>query len=487
MKTIDEILAIADIDEKISLLQYRKTPLPDVVTLLKDWDSDKHDVTDEVKRPNMKTIKKEPTYNADGSIKTPAEHKPEPVNRIPLPLEQDIVNIHTAFTVGIEPKLNCEPSTPPEEELLKVVLAINRKNKIRYHNKKVVRSWLSETEVAEYWFAVEDAGFWQKVLSKIKSTFGKSNAQYKLKSAIWSPFRGDTLYPYFDETGDMTAFSRGYKVRQNDNTETEYFMTITPTTVYTWRKETGWVVDGAFNHGFKKIPVIYTYRPESLCKKIKPIRERLETLTSNFADAIDRCFFPYLILEGDIQGLPQEVGRNKMIKVENEGKVHYLDWTQTPDMIRLELDGLLEKAYSLTNTPRLSVEVLKGIGSVPSGTAFKYTFMGAHLAVDNHAEEIGLFLQRRYNFLIDAVGTMNTSYASAAQTIDIEPEIQPYMIDDLGEKIKNAVEATQGGVASKKTGVLLAGLVDSIDDELKLIEQESRETEERKLYPIGGE
>jgi hypothetical protein len=166
MKTIEEILRVSDIDEKISLLKQRKTPLPDVAQLLKDWNPDKHDVMDKEKRPDMKVIRKEGVKDIDGKYTSLPEYEPEPVNRIPLPLEQDIVNIHTSFTVGIEPKLNCEPNNDEEDELLKVVLAINRKNKIKYHNKKIVRSWLSEKEAAEYWYVKKDTGFWKKYSRK---------------------------------------------------------------------------------------------------------------------------------------------------------------------------------------------------------------------------------------------------------------------------------------------------------------------------------
>jgi hypothetical protein len=56
---------------------------------------------------------------------------------------------------------------------------------------------------------------------------------YKLKSVIWSPFRGDTLYPFFDETGNLLAVSRRYKVKYADLQEIEYFMTVTDEKVYT--------------------------------------------------------------------------------------------------------------------------------------------------------------------------------------------------------------------------------------------------------------
>ena len=78
-----------------------------------------------------------------------------------------------------------------------------------------------------------------------------------------------------------------------------------------------------------------------------------------------------------------------------------------------------------------SFETLKGVGKA-SGTAFRFMFMGAHMAVENHGEVIGEFLQRRVNFIVSALGSINpTEFSKASQTIDIETELVPYMIDDL--------------------------------------------------------
>jgi hypothetical protein len=474
--TLSEILAMEDVGQKISLLQQRTTPAPPAAELYRDWNVSGHAVMNEKLRPNMRVLKKEEVRNEAGTILQAAEYETRKVNRVPVPLEQDIVNIHTSFTVGIPPKLECEPNDDREKELFDIILRIDARNKIKYQNKRVVRSWLSEMEVAEYWYVVKGGGFWRRALSKIGKVVGLSTLpEYELKSMLWSPFRGDTLYPFFDDRGDLLALSRRYKVKYPNSVEIEYFMTVTNEMVYTWRMEGVPTLEKTFRHNFRKLPVIYAYRERELCREVKPIRERIEALLSNFADAIDYHFFPYLILEGDIEGAPQSVGNNKMIKIENGGKAYYLDWNQTPEMIRLEIEGLWEKAYSMTHTPRLSVENLKGLGVV-SGTAFRYTFMGAHLAVANHAETIEEFLQRRYNFLVSAVASLNTSYQAASETIEITPQIVPYMIDDLNDKIKAAVAAVDGGIASRKTGVVLAGIIDEVEDELAAIEEEQRVT-----------
>lgn len=484
--TLQEIFALPTEAEKIIELKKRVTPLPNYKSLMADWDPKLHDVMNPEKRKDGKKLKMPEVRNELGVITTKAEFETDPVNRIPMPIEQDETNIHTAFTVGTEPKLLCEPNSDQEKELLSIIKQIEKKNKVKYLNKKAVRSWLSETEVAEYWYTIKDDSFWTKVMSAVLKVFSKSNAVYKLKVAVWSPFRGDSLYPLFDDQGDLVAFSRGYKIKVDETTEKEYFMTMTKDQVYKWDIETGAMSKGhPFKHGFEKMPITYMYRPETLCEKIKPVRERIETLLSNYADCIDYNFFPKLVLEGELNGVPTK-GNGDMIKLEANStgtpKVYYLTWNQTPESVKLELEYLWEKAYSLTNTPRISMENLKGIGQ-QSGIAFKFTFMGAHMAVENHAEVVGEYLQRRYNFLVSAVGTLNTTYTKAAQTIDIEVEIVPYMIDDLTARISNAVAAVQGGIATTEQGVIMAGLTDAVEDTVKEIEDASAKKAELNNFP----
>lgn len=82
--------------------------------------------------------------------------------------------------------------------------------------------------------------------------------------------------------------------------------------------------------------------------------------------------------------------------------------------------------------------------------AFKYTFMGAHMMVENHAEVVGEFLQRRVNFLVSALGSINTSLEEASETIDIDVKIQPFTIDNMMDNIEMAVKAIQSGVWSQQ-------------------------------------
>lgn len=485
--SLKEILALPDIGQRIYYLKKgRKTELPDRCKLWDDWNPERHEIMlDKEKYPDRKILKKDAEKDFDEktgkTIEIPAEYGTEPVNRISIPLEQDIVNIQTAFTVGTEPTLECTPSDDSEKKLLDALKLVLKSNKIKYQNKKIVRSWLSEQEVAEYWYVVDDDSFWSKFWAKAKTVFGgKVKPTKKLKSVLWSPFRGDKLYPFFDDSGDMVAFSREYKKKLMDDSEVTCFMTITNEAVYQWDLSNGYEERRVFKHGFVKLPVDYAYRPEAYCKKVNPVRVRLEKLFSNYADCIDYHFFPLLKLIGDVEGFMGKV-KDRMVKLTGEGAdAQYLTWNQVPDTVKFEADTLTNMAYDMTNTPRISFETLKGVGKA-SGTAFRFMFMGAHMAVSNHGEVIGEFMQRRINFLVSALGSINPSeFSSASKTIDINTDLVPYMIDDLDDKVTTAVSAVEGGIWSRREGIMFAGNIDRIEEELKEIEEEQNNEQKKE-------
>ncbi|EGD33344.1 phage portal protein [Capnocytophaga sp. oral taxon 338] len=453
--TLQELLSLPE-NERIAELKKYPAKRPDTLSLLKDWDYSKHDIFNEKSRPKRKVLTQDEEVNPDGSIRIPKQFKYEEVNRLALPLEQDIVNIHTAFTVGTSPKITSNTDTPQQEELLKLLTDIHQRNKLQYDNKRIVRSWFAECEVAEYWYVKPEKE-------------DNSNPTYRLKSMIWSPFRGDTLYPYYDEYGDLIAFSREYNKTDSKGIQTNRLMVIDNKMVTIYSN--GTQIE-KYPHGFSKIPVIYMKRERPLCDKIRSLRNRLEELLSNFADCLDYNFYPKLVASGELKGVRNKGMTSEIIQLENDAQVSYLTWQQSPEMAKLEFDNLTSRCYALTNTPQITFEALQGIGNALSGKAFKFMFMGTHMAVSNHAETVEEFLQRRINFLTSAIASLMPKYATIVMQMQVNIEIVPYMIDSLTEKIADAVSAVQGGVASLKEGVILAGITDRVEEEIAQIQKE---------------
>ncbi len=484
MNNIQEIFNLPTWDERIAFIKSsRRTPMPDVKKLSAAWFTGQHRIFDKEFRKDMKTLVREEYYDTKGVLH-PAEFEKEPVARIALPIEQDIVNIHVAFTVGKEPKLKVSSTNKGELDLLNVVKKVASDNKLKFQNKREVRAWLAEQEVCEYWYRYDASGFWRKVWKKVASLVGiKVMPKYKLRMQIWSPFRGDRLYPIFSDNGqDYLGIAREYEYRLPNQATRHCFMLVTGEYVYQIEHgDTGGWVDSEgypFKHGFSKNPTIYQYRPEALCHNITGARESLESLTSDWSDAIKMNFFPKLILEGDLaNGGAENIGKSHLLKITNGGKAYYLNWNQTSDMVKTQCDNLLVRCYSLTNTPLISFDQLKGTGQFPSGTAFDFMFMATLFACSRHWEDMGEFFQRRYNFLTSAVGALVPAMREASETLEIEVEQVPYRIDDLSKRIEDAARGVGGHVMSRKEGVLLIGVADEYQDELEEINKDIAQEE----------
>ena len=476
MNSTAEIFELPTWEERINFIKNsRRTPMPNVKQLREDWMPENHKVNDKKWREDMRVVVNDRYVDSKG-VEHPAEFKTEPVARISLPIEQDIVNIHTAFTVGNEPTLKCNTEDEGELDLLRVLKKICKDNKLRFQNKREVRSWLSETDICEYWYRYESSGFWRKVWGKVASLVGLTvQPKYKMRMQIWSPFRGDKLYPLYSDNGqDFIGIGREYEYPLPNHSTKHCFMLVTDKKVYQieyvngpWNDSDGY----PFDHGFTKTPAIYSGRRRALCEEIRGARESLESLTSDFSDAIKQNFFPKLILQGDlVNGGAEPIGKSHLLKISGEGKAYYLNWNQTSDMVKTQIDNLLVRCYSLTDTPLISFDQLKGTGQFPSGTAFDYMFMATLFAVDRHWEDMGEFFQRRVNFLISAIGSLVPSMKPASETVDVEVEQRPYRIEDLSKRISDAASGVDSGVMSRKQGVMLVGIVDEYQSELEEIE-----------------
>lgn len=487
-----------DVDRIIFYLKKgRRTPQPLTTQNKKDWEPRLHDIMDPGKYPKIKVMtemeRQEVYEDSNGTVQTrtiPAKYTYKEPNRISLPIEQDIVNIQTSFTVGTEPSLECQPSDDAERGLFTALKQTFNRNKLKYQNRRIVRSWLAEQEIAEYWYRVSDDGFWQRIRSKVAKFFGFSvMPNTRLESQLWSPFRGDEIYPFYDEDGNYRACSRAYKKRDLDGNEYSCFMTVTDSQVLVWEqgREGRYTLNTkkSFNHGFGTCPVMYAWNCEAYTAKIRPIRKRIEKCLSGYADCIDNHFFPKLMLFGELQNLYGSDPRNVMLQMEGEGAAaQYLTWNQSADPIKVEIETYFNQAYALTNTPRISFDQIRGTGSALSGTAFRYVFMAAHMAVENHGEVLGEFLQRRVNFLVRALGIINTSFEQASKTIEVQTQLIPYIIDSDADKVSTSVQAVSGGVWSLEHGVAYCSDYGQLHDELEAL-REQRE-EERQRQAIRG-
>ena len=456
---IEEILSLATEDEKIAMLQEKAVNVPTYKDLKDQYEPKGHKIFDTTLRPDK------PVMNDAGEVA-----RYEKVARIAIAFQRLIVKRANSFLFGNPVELKAEPADESETAVYNAVKRILSDNKETTLNRKIGRFLMSQCEVAEVWFPVPES----------HSDYG-FQSKYKLRHTIFSPQNGDELYPLFDETGDLIAFSRAYTVKKK-----ECFETYTKDLYLKWEKvENNWspVVgpEGNIQNPIKKIPVVYSYQPEPEWEDVQHLIERFETLASNFADTNDYHGSPKIFINGTINGFSKKGETGAIIEGDENARAQYLTWESAPESIKLEIETLKWLIYTLTQTPDISFDSMKSIGTL-SGVALKLLFLDAHMKVEDKKEIIDAHLKRRISIIKSFVTYMNPKLEKAG-VINISPEITPYIISDTKTEVETLVTANGNKpIISQKTSVRLGGLTIDPDAEYEQIKKEDTEANTSDLF-----
>ena len=460
------------------LKAHRNTDEPDTGDYKAQLDPLKHEVYNRVTRPD-KRVKVDPadpnasdgTTHVTSGGNEEASYRMEPVARIALALQKLIVKRAVSFLFGNAVTLDSVPEGDGEKTVLKALNKVMYDVKAKSFNRKIARMLFQGTEVAEVWYPV----------ARNHKIYG-FDSKFKLKCGILSPMLGDTLYPYFDENGDMVAFSRSYSITKS-NVSINYFETYTDDLQFLWvQGSQGYeLVEGYPKTNIVgKIPVIYGNQEQVEWADVQNLIERLEKLLSNFADTNDYHAAPKIFVKGHITGFSKKGESGAIIEGDEGSEADYLSWDNAPESVKLEIETLLRMIYTLTQTPDISFESVKGIGAI-SGLALKLLFMDAHLKVADHQEVFDEYLQRRINVVKAFIGKFNTRLEADAENLMVEPVIKPYMIVDEAAEMKIWSDANGGNaVMSQKASFTKAGMTSDPDADFEQYQAEQDSLTQRQ-------
>lgn len=430
-----------------------------------------HDIFDEDYRPKKKIVKGTGDTNSAGTETTSTEYI-DPA-RIGMSFQQLIVNRRVGFMLNIPVKINPVFQTESEKEkaIVKAVERILSDNKMDYKNKEIARRLMSEMEVAEAWYLVETK---------------KQKPKYTLKCNIWSPDLGDSLYPLFDSTGDMIAFARGYKLKEDDK-DVDHFDVYTTDYEYKYvNRDNVWALDAEAEavtaEGPKKvnpipntvgkIMIVYHSQKAPEWADQESMIKRYEDSVSNHADMNDYFGSPILAVVGEILGFAQKGEQGKILQLAENAKANYLALNSPPESIKMEQENLKDLIYTLSQTPDISFSAMKGMGTIAQFT-MKAFFMDAHLAVSKKEEIFGIGLQRRFNLLKAVVGkVIDTSLEAESEIVQLVPQITPYLPQSDTEKIENLTVAKTSGILSAETAVESNPLVEDPETEMERLKND---------------
>lgn len=386
------------------------------------------------------------------------------VARLSIPMQKMIVRLAAAFLCGNPIQLSANPKdgVKAEEDLLSLLTKVWEDNKLDYESKNLAKLMMSETECAELWYSEPaDKDYWNDTVNAGKTV------RFRMK--ILSASKGDTLAPVFNSFGDMIAFGRGYKIKLTDKTE-EHFDLYTAEKIYLGIKTTGtWEIKPEDNL-VQEIPIIYYKQDQVEWADVQYLIERYETVMSNHADTNDYFGSPLLLVNGEIEGFAEKGESGKVLKATDGATATFLSWTQSPESVKLEQQNLRSLIFDQTGTPDITKDN-ESLSGVQSGIALKMRFLPAHLKAAEKEEIFGKGIQRRINYLKNALGKINSNLLPALP-MPIKPKFEYYLPKNDVEKIDMLTTAKQGGILSTKTAVIQNPLVSDPETEFEAIQEE---------------
>lgn len=404
------------------------------------------------------------TMRPDKIITTDQGPSTVPVTRLALPLQKKIVAMAAAFLCGNPIKLNCTPVTEEEKKMLEVIERTWESNKLDYQSKTIAKILFSETEVAEIWYRdAADPTYWANTVNQ--------NRPHRLRMKVVANSLGDSLYPVFNKMGDMIAFGREYSIKVNGKNE-PHLDIYTDTTTYLG-KNTGnaWEMSEEKNL-FGKIPVIYYSQPAPEWADVQSLIDRLEKALSNHGDTNDYFSSPMVKVKGEIKGFASKGESGKVIELTDGAEADYMSWDQSPKSQELEFKNLRSLIFDMTDTPDISIEQMKSLGTY-SGIALKMLFLSAHLKAADKEENFGVCIQRRINFIKAAMTIINVDLGKASSLV-ISPRFEYFLPKDDAGLIDMLFTATGSKpIMSQESAVKHNPLITDHEKEIAKVKEET--------------
>ena len=406
------------------------------------------------------------------------------VVKIPVNFSKKIVRTSVAFEVG-------KPSTlipSVQNGLSDLIKLIWKTNRLDSAIQKLIHLKKSQTQGAIQFYIndIKENSLFLKALIFLNL---KSQAK-EIKSKVLDNTQG-VMTPYFDSTGDMILFMWEYKTKVG---------TKDVNNVQIWDKENfyhfsdangsmAFVEGSPTKHGFDRIPIVYVSQDEPEWFDVKEMIDRFEVSFSKLGDSNDYSAYPILQIFGEVKSLPDKNQNGKIIqfpvkpKIDGEvnpfphGKAEFLESKGAAVSQKLELEKLEDLIHSISSTPNLSFDNVKGISGI-SGIALKLMFLDAMIKASTNEGENRTMYERMLNIIISGITlTTNTALAKDAASLYYEVQFNSILPDDLKEAVEIVSSAIESGVMSKKTGVEYLGMNEDVEEELALIESDKKAVE----------
>lgn len=418
------------------------------------------------------------TIQKDKNVGTGEKARLVKAVRIPINFAKKIVTTATAFEVG-------KPVTliPSEENSLSMLFSnIWKTNRIDSKIADLIRLKKSETQVAIQFYIVDLKP--ESILNKILVKIGLKSQAKEIKSKILNNKDG-IMTPYFDSSGNMIAFMWQYKAKGNSDKELNHVEIWDAEKYHYLNDESGKTAyeTNPILHGFDRIPIVYISQEEPEWFDVKEMIDRIEVSLSKLGASNDYSAYPLLQIFGEVNSFPDKDESGKVLQFpmtkDDEGKyvngkAEFLSAPNAVESAKVELEMLKGFIYSISHTPDLSFDNVKGLGNV-SAVALKLLFLDAVIKATINEGENRTMIERIINVILSGiVKTTNTSLLKESQILYYEIIFNSIIPDDVQTATDIIIKLKEAGLMSAQSAIKLIDMVDNPEEELTLIDSEKQ-------------
>ena len=454
-------------------LRQKSVTVPAWGELKKEFDPNLHPVMDKERYPDIILYEERLSETEVDEFGSPKMVKvatgTEKVSRVTYALQDLSVKRTTELCFGIPVKRQYATENDRQVEISRYIENIYDRVHIDTVNIERGRRLFASCEIMTLWYATKEEN----------NIYG-FNSKLKLRCVTYSPMQGDSLYPLFDESGDLIALSVAYDRKVKDQT-ISYFDTYTADRHLRWSNENTGKVSKTLDINEEieigKIPAVYMYRPLPIWENTSWMVYEMEWAVSRNGNYLRKNSRPILAAFVD-----EEVAFGKspatdrafrdIVQYPKGSSLQYVTWNQAIDNLKYYVNELRQMFFTQLQLPDWSYENMK---STPmSGEARKQLFIDCHLKVKDESGRWIEFFDREINVIKAYLKQMlPADWAGDIDSLKVKNVITPYTINSDSDNVSLLVNATGGKqIMAQSTAIQKLGLVDDVDAEMQKIQAE---------------
>ena len=382
----------------------------------------------------------------------PEKEDGKPDNRVSVNYIKYIIDTFGGFFCGIPIKVSAE-----DEAVAKYIEFLDAYNDQDDNNAELAKQMDIDGDAFEMYYADEEG--------EICITYLSSNEAFMLcdESILERPMYFIRWYKS-DVVGDETVIHGSW----SDNTVVQHFSNRGGV----WRFE-----DEPTPHGFGYLPAVrYKENGEGtgLCHSILPINDAYNKALSEKANDVDYFADAYLKILGAVvqNGDVSQIKRNRIINFDSEGET-------LPEVDFLEKPQADETQENLLNRLETAMFVTSMVANISdeefgnsSGVALKYKLQAMSNLAKTKERKFTSGMNQRYK-IIFSHPLAQVHGVSADSWIGLKYQFTQNYPANVADEIENARNAE--GILSHRTQLEMISVVESVDDELERIEDETEE------------